>query len=104
MEDQIVYVDIKRFSLIQLGRNKYVAQKMCSISNEVYKIYLTTWEFLMYYRKKGKNTRHLKALSLEQKLFLRTTCTPLEVSSLTEKQRRSVRKKSWRHLVGQKDK
>lgn len=96
-------INVYKFNLIQFDENTYIAQKICSVTNKMYRVYMTVWEFRNYYRPNGKNTRHLKKHTNEQKVFLKTTCTPSEIKTIPEKIKRNINKKKWRHHLGIKD-
>jgi len=91
-----IKIDQDKFSILQYG-NCYRAQKKCSITNEIYKVELTPQEFRSYYTRFGKTTAHLN-MSVEQRAFLNTTCTPAEVKSLTPAQRK-LSTKIWRYQI-----
>jgi hypothetical protein len=87
-------VDQKRFNILHY-KDKYRMQKKCSITDKLYYVDLSVSEYVRYYTQKGKSVNHLDRLTEEEKLFLQTTCTPQEINSLSDMEKK-LSKKIWR--------
>jgi len=81
----------------------YKCVKVCSITGKQYQVKLTNDEYIHYYKPGGKDVKHLTNHSNEEKLFLETTCTPEEVKSLSNNDKK-LSKRRWRFQLGHKDK
>jgi hypothetical protein len=97
------FVDLGRFHILQYGRNRMRAIKICSITYKPYFVDLTYREFKKYYKPEGKSTRSLKKFSREQREFLRTTLTPDEIKSIHWKIKKMIHPKLWRKHLNTKN-
>jgi len=84
----------KEFILLDYNTH-YYARKICSVTNELYSVKMTKDEFHHYYLPKGKNVKHLVNHNDDEKLFLETTLTPMEVKLLTPSELK-LNKKLWK--------
>lgn len=88
-------INLYKFTILDYNKY-YKCVKICSVTGREFSVTLTRDEYLKYYLPKGKCISHLTKHSVNEKLFLETTLTPVEIKMIPEIVRSKIDKKRWR--------